>query len=307
MNINFVNRDICPACKSNSLKNIYENAYCKPPIKNYLEKFYSGRIEFEYLMEATYSLYECNVCGLIFQKEIPNDRIMERLYEYWIDPHTTFANHQKQDGLHYYSYYAQEIMQMIAYFKKVPSSLSFFDFGMGWGKWIFMAKAFGCDAYGSELSEERRKYAASNGIKVIEWSDIPNHQFDFINTDQVFEHIANPLETLLHLKKALKYEGLIKLNVPTANDVERRLKIMDWDSQKGTKNSLNPVAPLEHINFFRRRSLVKMANVASMEEVFIPIRLQYQYMTHWSRVKNKLLPPYRNILKRDNCLFFRNK
>jgi hypothetical protein len=84
---------------------------------------------------------------------------------------------------------------------------------------------------------------------------------------------------------------------------------MEGTSPKGSKNSLNPVAPLEHINFFRRSSLVKMAKEAGMEEIFVPIKSQYRYTTDWGMAKrvaeNVLLPIYRNILKRQNYIFLR--
>ena len=180
---------------------------------------------------------------------------------------------------------------------------------MGWGKWALMAKAFGCESYGSELSEERAKYASSNGIKIIEWNEIPKHSFDFINTEQVFEHISNPLGTLIYLKDALKSDGLFKISVPTANNITRRIKLMDWKAPKATRKSLNPVAPLEHVNYFRRNSLIKMAELAGLEEVVIPMLTQYKYTTNWFGAKriavNLLLPIYRNVLKRQNCLYFR--
>lgn len=308
----FARREECPACASGRFKAIYQSQYDEPPVKDYLSDFYSpqGMVEFEYLHGASYILCECNICGLIFQRDIPNETLMERLYEHWIDPHKVFSQQQEHDGLGYYSYYAQEIMQIISYFSKKPSSLCFLDYGMGWGKWALMAKAFGCDSYGTELSMERIQHAKSSGIKVIEWDEISQHRFDFINTEQVFEHIAEPLQTLRHLKNALKTDGILKISVPTANDIERRLRIMDWKSPKGSRNSLNPVAPLEHINFFRRASLAKMAVEAGMEEVFIPAKLQYRFMTDWGGVKriakNLLLPLYRNILRKQNYVFFRN-
>lgn len=308
----FVRRNECPACLSSDFRTIYESQYDKTPIKDYLIDFYSpqGMVEFEYLEGASYVLCECDICGLIFQRDIPNETLMERLYEHWIDPKKVFGQHQKQDGLAYYSYYAQEIMQIISYFRKVPSSLRFLDYGMGWGEWALMAKAFGCDSYGTELSVERIEYAKSNGIKVIWYDEIPQYRFDFINTEQVFEHISEPLQTLRHLKKALKADGILKISVPTANDIDRRLKIMDWTAPKGSKNSLNPVAPLEHINFFRRSSLVKMAKESGMEEISIPIKAQYRYTTDWGGAKrfakNILLPIYRNFLKKQNYIFLRN-
>lgn len=284
-----------------------------PPVKDYLVDFYSsyGGVELEYLEEASYVLCECNACGLIFQEYIPNDDLMKRLYEHWIDSEKIPGQRMRDKyDLEYHSKNAQEIMQIIYFFKKMPSSLDFFDFGMGWGKWALMVKAFGCNSYGSELSTERVKFAESNGIHIIEWSEIPQQNFDFINTEQVFEHISEPLNTLRHLKQALKADGILKISVPAAIDIKRRLKIMDWRAPKGSKNSLNPVAPLEHINFFRRMSLTAMAKEAGMEEMFIPAHVQLRYTTDWGSLRkigrNILRPIRRNLMRRSNYVFLRN-
>ncbi|HVG14813.1 MAG TPA: class I SAM-dependent methyltransferase [Chitinophagaceae bacterium] len=233
---------------------------------------------------------------------------MERLYEHWLNPQIAYSQNQKGDWLDFHLQYAQEIMQILAYFKKPSSSLNVFDFGMGWGKWSLMAKAFGCNSYGTELSQHRINNAVSNGINVITWDEIPQHKFDFINTEQVFEHLAEPLKTMEHLKQALKPNGLLKISVPTATDMERRLKIMDWMSPKGAKNSLNPVAPLEHINFYRRKSLLKMASAAGLKEAPLSIRLQYQYALDLSGfkkfVKSMIRPINRTVFKTQNYVFF---
>ena len=306
----FVNRDECPACGSIRLTAIYQTPFDQPPIKDYLEVFYGGTVEFEYLVDATYLLYECDNCSLIFQREIANGLLMERLYEYWIDPEQALHNEQNQSGLPRYSHYAQEIMQVIAWLNKEPLSLDFLDFGMGWGKWALMVKAFGCNSFGCELSQERLRHAALNGIESISWPEIPKHKFDFINTEQVFEHIPNPLQTLDYLKNAMKPDGVIKISVPRASRIKRRLAIMDWTLPKNSTNSLNPMAPLEHINLFRRKSLITMARITGMKEVFIPIGKQYQYATDWAgvkgTVKNIVRPIYRNILKKQNYVFLQN-
>lgn len=308
---NFLTRVSCPICSSNKIRNIYEQSYIEDPIKGYLESFYSpqGGVEFCYLENVTYSLIECQNCLLIYQKNIPNNELMERIYDRWIDPELAFIRHLENDDLEYYSCYAQEIMQVIAYIGKIPSDLDFFDFGMGWGKWALMAKSFGCNSSGSELSMKRIDYSRANGINIISWEEISQHKFDFINTEQVFEHLPNPLKILIQLKNSLKEGGLIKISVPTTNDITRRLKIMDWKSKKGTRNSLNAVAPLEHINYFRRKSLIELATLAGLSEVFIPLRIQYQFTTNWrggNRIaKNLLLPIIRNILKKQNYIFLR--
>ncbi|MBA7519967.1 hypothetical protein ES705_12055 [subsurface metagenome] len=306
-------RKHCPTCKSTNTIEIYSCSFLKSPIKEFLESFYSpqGKIEFEYLKGSNFILKECNNCGTIFQKEIPNDFLMNKLYEEWIDPEKAFESHLEKDNLSNFSYYAQEVMMVIAFFNRTPSQLKFFDYGMGWGKWCYMAKAFGCASYGTELSKTRIEYAQSQGTKVITWEEIPNYSFDFINTEQVFEHIPEPLRTLRYLKKSLKHNGLIKISVPNGKDIRRRLRIGDWMAPKGSKNSLNPVSPLEHINCFKQASIIRMADIVELELVKMPMPLQLAYTTNWNGmkqiIKNLARPIYRNLFQGGTYLFFRPK
>jgi len=313
MNRYFTTRLNCPVCKSTNLRNIYSCSFISSPIKEFLEGFYlpQGKIEFEYLKEAQFILDKCGDCGLIFQKEIPNEFLMSKLYEEWIDPEKNFERNLNSNDLFYRSLYAQEVMVIIAFLKIVSSQLKMLDFGMGWGKWICMASAFGCNCYGVELSNSKSEYAKSRGIKVITYNEISDHNFDFINTDQVFEHIPEPFETLCHMKKSLKPKGVIRISVPDGQNIERRLKIEDWSAPIGSPNSLNPVSPLEHINCFNRESLIKMARLAGFEIVQMPILLQLSYATNWSTpkniLKNFIYPIYRNIFLKGTNLYFRKK
>jgi SAM-dependent methyltransferase len=306
---NFVERRKCPCCESSRLTTLYENQFDRSPIKEYLEHFYSpqGGIEFNYLEGAVYALLKCQKCDLIFQRDILNDDLMERLYEHWIDPSKAMLRHMEGDFPELYGAHVQEIMRIIAYFGRPPSSLQFLDFGMGWSGWALMAKGFGCEAYGAELSSKRIEYAKSKGLQVIT-KGMPALKFDFINTEQVFEHLPNPLETLLELKQSLKPGGILKISVPPGRDIERRLKNMDWKAPLGSRNSLNPVAPLEHINCFPRSALIKMAHLAGLREVEIPLKVQYRHLVKCGGiiefVKNALMPIYRATLKRSNYIFF---
>jgi len=309
----FETRKHCPTCESTNTIEVYSCSFLKSPVRDFLESFYSpqGKIGFEYLDGANFILEECNSCGTIFQKEIPSDFLMNKLYEEWIDPKKVFDLHLKKDNLAKFWYYAQEVMMTIAFFNRIPSELKFLDFGMGWGKWCYMAKAFGCDIYGTELSKARIAYAQSQGVKVITWNEISDHSFDLINTEQVFEHIPEPLETLRYLKESLEPHGLIKISVPDGRDIKRRLKIGDWMAPKGSKNSLNPVSPLEHINCFKRASVIRMADIVGLELVTIPVSLQLAYATNWNGtkqiIKRLARPIYRNLFPRGTYLFFSQK
>jgi 2-polyprenyl-3-methyl-5-hydroxy-6-metoxy-1,4-benzoquinol methylase len=285
------------------------------PVRKYLESFYGSQkqpIEFEYLLGAMYVLYECKKCGLIYQAEIPNEFLMEKLYGHWLDPEISVAaKAMSRRDLNYHVNDAGEVMMLIAYFGGNPSRLHFLDHGMGWGSWALMAKAFGCHAYGTEISQTKLEYCSSQGIEVIQWQDLEKHKFDFINTEQLFEHISEPLATLRQLKKALKPNGLIKISVPDGTDTKRRLKVGDWTAVKYSKNSLNAISPLEHVNCFSRTTVIKMAEIAGLKEVRIALTLQYIYWVNWKPIKPliyTMLRPFRlNVLRKGTNLFFRHE
>jgi 2-polyprenyl-3-methyl-5-hydroxy-6-metoxy-1,4-benzoquinol methylase len=270
-----------------------------------------GMIEFEYLDGASFILSECNDCGLVFQQETPNDFLMFKLYEEWIDPQLAYQRFLKGRNLVKQERCAGEIMMLIKYFKRSPDQLKFLDFGMGWSKWCLMAKAFCCEVYGTELSQARVEHANQLGVSILNWDELPDHQFDFINTEQVFEHIPKPLETLKHLTYALKPNGLIKISVPDGTGIKKPLKVGDWYASSTSKNSLVPVRPLEHINCFNHSSIVRMAERSGLELVKIPLGIQFAYTTNWSNsketVKSLLRPIYRNVLSKGTYLFFRHK
>jgi hypothetical protein len=182
MNEYFSVRQSCPCCKSTSNTTLCQIGYTESPIKEYLDSFYSPigiGVEFEYLEGGYYILNECRDCGLIYQEEVSDDFLMHKLYEQWLDPMVILERHNNGRDARHFLWVAREIANVIQYFDAVSGQLKFFDFGMGWGKWCFVAKGFGCDVYGTELSQVRIDYANASGIKVISWEEIPDHQFDF--------------------------------------------------------------------------------------------------------------------------------
>ncbi len=244
-------------------------SYHDPELKQYLESFYEpqGGVQFSYLEDQDYVLSECLKCTLIYQKEIPNPFLMKKLYEEWIDPEKTFACHEARRPVEYYARLSSEIIEVIKWYGRNPSELHFLDFGMGWGHWCRLAGAFGCVVHGCELSSSRIAYAKRNGVHVIDHDDIKKHKYDFINTQQVFEHVSDIVGTLSGLGEALEKTGVIKISVPNAPDIKERLRIWNWLAPKGSPESLNAVAPLEHINTFNAQSLALLASRCGLKTI----------------------------------------
>lgn len=270
MNEYFTARRECPCCRSSVCIELYRASYCADPIREYLISFYSpqGKVEFEYLRDQDYVLVECADCGLVYQREIPNDFLMRKLYEEWIDPQKCFDLYERTRGILYFGNLSSEIVRIVSLLGKPPMDLDFLDFSMGWGHWCRVAMSFGCNVHGTEFSQARIDYAKSKGVTVIDYSEIANHRYDFINTEQVFEHLPDIRTTLTYLKGSLKPSGILKINIPDGWDVKRRLKKCDWSAPKGSFDSLNLVAPLEHINCFNHTSLIVLAREAGLIPVY---------------------------------------
>lgn len=264
--------------------------YHNNKLSNYLLNFYppQGRIELKYLQNMHYSLCECENCSGIFQKFIPNDFLMEKLYEDWISPGKALtAFKQKQSNSNIIQEYKNEVNLIKEAFFQEIKEVKALDYGMGWGAYALTAKNMGWEVYGTELSKTRINYAKKQGIQFVHINEAPLKKFDFINTEQVFEHLPEPLITLTTIKQWLKKDGIIKISVPTANNIEERLKKMDWAAPKNSNTSVNPVAPLEHINFFKRGSILEMARIAGLEEIKLPVMVQYKNMNWDGNLKKK--------------------
>jgi 2-polyprenyl-3-methyl-5-hydroxy-6-metoxy-1,4-benzoquinol methylase len=269
----FIERKVCPCCTDSDFRTIYECGFDEDPIRQYLRDFYEpqGGVDFECLRGADFVLQKCRACGLIFQGQIGNEVLLHKLYEEWIDPARARANDDRRGDLRFHVDHLHGILAVLSEIGKLPSEARVFDFGMGWGRWCRLVQGFGCQVYGSELSDERIAFARSHGITALSWEEIPGHEFDFINVEQVFEHIPQPLTTLQHLTRGLARDGLLKISVPNGVRVRALLKCPDWNAPKRSPRSLNAVAPLEHINCFDHKALTVLGRKAGL----VPVKLEW--------------------------------
>lgn len=305
----FVERTACPACGGAGHGRLFRAPFVEPPIRDYLAAFYSDRggIDLTYLEGIEYVLARCTGCGLVYQQLVPDDELMSRIYDEWTDPGRVL---HESDSLEYRLALIDEVVTMFGLFPRPPAELRFLDFGMGSGIWCRIASSLGCQAHGTEISRQRLSQAASMGIPLVTWDEIPGAGFDLINAEQVFEHLREPLATLRHLRTGLRPGGMVKLSVPRGDDILRRLKTMDWTAPKGSRTSLNAVSPLEHINCFGHDALVRMAQIAGLEVVRPRIRVQHA-SANWrfptATLKSLLRPVYRRLRRGGTYLYFREK
>lgn len=282
MNSLFFQRERCPVCGNRSSELVFKISYSSQEIKDYFQSFYSGRVDVDLLEGAEFNIQECSACKTLFQKFTPNEKLSKILYEDWVDPTDTSVKKISNYGIDHYEFNASEIRQIFSLFQNPPGKLNVLDYGMGWGGWAKMAAAYGAKTYGYDFSEKRNSHAQNHGFAILNFEEIKLKEFDFINTEQVFEHIPNPFETMELLSNSLSERGIIKISVPHAFNFKSRLKKIEWTtSNKFSNRSINPVAPLEHLNFFNRSAIINLGHRFGLKEIKIPLRTQYSLSSNF--------------------------
>jgi 2-polyprenyl-3-methyl-5-hydroxy-6-metoxy-1,4-benzoquinol methylase len=307
-----IERKNCPCCFSTSHTQLLQQRFDTQGIKYYFKEHYEGRAKIEKLFDFNYELIQCKDCGLIYQKMIPSAQLLTEIYDEWI-PQSEQERLNSLYTLKDYSYCAEQVIFLIRYLKLPQSKIKIFDFGLGWSEWANMAKAFGCSVWGTELSKLRCDYAKSIGITVIDYDEITQHKFDFINTEQVFEHLTEPRKVLEHLVNALEPNGIIKISVPNIRKIHRKLmKIKEVDSL--SLDEMMPIAPLEHINCFEYKTVVALANQVGLKPVSFSLKLLYQLYNSASgwlepkeMARQTLRPLYRHLYPKSTFIYFAHK
>ena len=293
-NEGIVERKCCPVCRQTRTAELYRCPFSAPPINGYLTEFYreQGGVEFDCLEKDEYVLVECLGCGLIYQRHILGDALMRKLYEEWIDPRKALEINLGAQCVQTFAKLSREIELTLGLFPAPPHKLQLLDFGMGWGEWCSMAKSYGCNAHGLELSKTRVERAMQSGIKVLSWAEVSSYRYDFINIEQVVEHLPNPVETLQYLTGALKPDGILKISVPNGWDIKSKLRCADWSAPRDSPHSLNSVAPLEHINCFTHDTMLELAAKVGLRRFRVTTRMALKGLALDVNLRESLRPAY---------------
>lgn len=160
-------------------------------------------------------------------------------------------------------------------FKKFIVNKDICDFGCGNGSFLKIVSDHCKFSCGVELYEE---YLSLNQKKFKIYPNITSTQkkFDTIFLFHVLEHLTNPIEELKNLKKFLKKNGAIIIEVPHGNDFLLR------NCDKFKKFSLWS----EHLILHTEISLIKFLKKAGFKNVKINYFQRYNYLNHLHWINN---------------------
>jgi SAM-dependent methyltransferase len=152
---------------------------------------------------------------------------------------------------------------------------------MGDGTWALMAKAFGADVTGFDIDPRSLLFARANNIAFSEVDALEDGSFDFLNADQVFEHLCNPLEVLKSLVRKVAPGGFVKISTPHSKGIKSKLKGLEcgaYQDLRAFEGAFDEISPLIHINLFSARSLKALGRAAGLKPFTVPLGLSYGAM-----------------------------
>lgn len=286
-------RQFCPACQSKKGKFILRENYSAPDLKNYIVNYYDLQRrkllgEYDAMLGAgLYELIECQICGLIYQVWSPTEPLQKVIYSKWIDEKNSKSAPGSALGFESAKHNVSEALKLTKLLMnslavRNPTELRILDFGMGQGGLALAMKACGCDVFGYDFSNIRQENAARLGIKILDLEAIRTQKFDFINTEQVLEHVPDPHGISRMLSDTLVPYGILKISVPFNRWLEKGDYTIDWSAGRYEKHSPIPNAPLEHLQYFRRPSLDVLGKNLGLKRVKIPAKLHFDFSIEWS-------------------------
>ena len=162
------------------------------------------------------NVLKCKKSGIIILDKIsPNQQYYEENIDYSEDTTNTFTTNKVVS-----SKLLDDDVRRFEQNKSQFKGKSVLDFGCGKGEFIKLIDKITAKTVGVELNNINRKNLISNGYDIR--NDINqlnnNEKFDYIILNHVFEHLDEPIQIMNKLKKHLKLNGEIIIEIPHARD-----------------------------------------------------------------------------------------
>lgn len=259
LNPTFETRAQCPICTSDKSKLLFDIPLTEPKIFDFLQEKYQNIPKA--VLEFNYTVTKCQDCGLIYQKHVLNEENIFQLYESWISSSDSQRKCKNNQTYAAASTRVSELLGVSNLLKKEPHDINILEYGMGWGDWLNIASSLGYQVTGLELSRERTESTKTNGIAVVnELSQIADNSLDFVYSNQVFEHLKQPLLVLREISKKMKSGGIVCIKVPNGNNIESQIA-----KQINAPWLIKQIHPLEHINCYNRKTLRLLGEKSGLE------------------------------------------
>jgi len=239
------------------------------------------------------NFYQCGQCGVIFLNPQPTLETLHRQYSAQellaTGPASAWFTHR---NFHKKEIFRVRLRNVLRY--KAQGDL--LDVGCGMGDFCSVAKEAGFQVFGTEFSaqyaEVAKRTAGLEQVYVgrLQEIDFGGRLFDVISLWHVFEHLPDPLPTLLKLQALLKPGGVIAIEVPNVEQNRKRpmyrVDIEDY-----------PIDRLEHLFYYSGHALRNACDEAGLKVLAVNFVDAHQPAKHMLKhVMRKIKRPSKQLL-----------
>jgi SAM-dependent methyltransferase len=215
-------------------------------------------------------ILRCRVCGFAFSRKRPSEDVLEQLYrEMRIEAYEAeAASRLKTAGKH------QRILHKYA---RPPGRL--LDIGCASGSFLRLSCDAGWECIGVEPSRllcDRAELLLKGRARLLhctlQQASIETGSCHVVTMWDVLEHVPHPLQFLQRATSLLVKGGMLLINVPNFDSIQARLLKRSW-----------PLLLPEHLNYFNRESLRRLAESAGLKLVKFgqrPATFSLNYILH---------------------------
>jgi 2-polyprenyl-3-methyl-5-hydroxy-6-metoxy-1,4-benzoquinol methylase len=241
-------------------------SWAEPMLSPEFEKVacpFCGANDFSKLFDATdiyygapgvFTVARCNSCSLVMQNPRPRREKIAVYYSAGYEPHSMAES-------------SEDIEKMVAgqegrcvLLERHARKGRALDIGSGDGRFLLCLKRRGWDVKGCELIERMAEYQRTKlGIETkacdLIAASYPAEHFDAITLWSVLEHLYDPFDTLVEIRRIMKPDGTLIISVPNFDSLERKIFRERW----------YPLSVPYHIFHFTPKTLGRFVEKAGLK------------------------------------------
>jgi ubiquinone/menaquinone biosynthesis C-methylase UbiE len=152
---------------------------------------------------------------------------------------------------------------------------NFLDIGCGEGYMLLEAVSKGWNTYGVDITDNRISESKNSRISFVN-SDLlsakfPDNFFDCIYMDSILEHVLNPKEHILEIKRILKRGGVAYIGVPNEDSLQYDIKkfLNKITGHKKYSPKIKPFLSPYHVSGFNKYSLSFLIKKSDLKIVLL--------------------------------------
>lgn len=208
----------------------------------------------------------CNLCDHVFITPVLNEKELE---DYYLK--NTFSKEIREsalptpEGMEFRDKRAKKRFELIKYFLSEDSKN--LEIGCSSGNFLKLISETSIESIGIDPSTSYVNYASKQNLKVINDTypclELENLKFDNIFIFHVIEHVANPIELLVNIKRNLKQNGKLFIELPLLDKVlDKRKKLSKKYFQKSHLHDFNST----NLEFVLNNLGLKITNIQNISK-----------------------------------------